>query len=59
MLIEIGNVEALAQAIIRIINDKCVRFRLRKNALDYADEFSWDQTAGEFIKILERTINEG
>lgn len=49
-----GSVETLAQAIIRIINDECVRFRLWKNALDYADGCSWDNSAQEFLEVLGR-----
>jgi len=30
---------------------------LRKNALNYADEFNWDQTAGEFIKRVRMGQN--
>lgn len=50
--VEIGSVETLDQSIIRIINDECVRFRLWKNALGYADEFSWDKSAQEFLEVL-------
>jgi hypothetical protein len=28
-------------------------FRLRKNALNYADEFSWDKSAQEFLEVLD------
>lgn len=42
------------KAIIRIINNEWSRFRLRKNALDYADGFSWDKGAQEFLEVLRR-----
>lgn len=38
--LRLRSAETLAQSIIRIINDEYVRFRLRKNDLNYADEFS-------------------
>ena len=47
----------MAQATIRIINNERLKFRLRKKALNYADEFSWDQTAGEFIKRVRMGQN--
>jgi len=54
LLIETGMLRLWLQATIRIINNERLRFRLRKNALDYADEFSWDKGAQEFLEILER-----
>jgi glycosyltransferase involved in cell wall biosynthesis len=58
LLAESGNVEALAKATIRVLQDATLRRRLSENGLKYAKEFSWDKTAKEFMKVLERIINE-
>jgi len=57
LLVEDGNVRDLAQAVIRVLEDEALRLRLGRNALEYARQFSWDKTAKQFMKILERTIN--
>ena len=58
LLVESGDAEALAEAIIRVLRDKALRLRLSENGLKFAKEFSWDKTAEEFMKVLEKTINE-
>ena len=58
LLVESGNVEALAEAVMRVLQDDGLRRRLSENALKYSKEFSWDGTAEEFMKVLERTVNE-
>jgi glycosyltransferase involved in cell wall biosynthesis len=55
LLAEAGNVEALAEKIVMVLNDDSMREKLRNNALDYSRLFSWDNVAGEFMKVLERT----
>jgi glycosyltransferase involved in cell wall biosynthesis len=58
LLVESGNVEALAEAIISILQDDAMRRQLGENALKYAKEFNWDKTAEEFMKILEQLTDE-
>jgi glycosyltransferase involved in cell wall biosynthesis len=58
MLVENGNIKALAQAIIEVLENEQLRQRLSKNAMEYAQEFNWDSTAKEFMNVLERTENE-
>jgi len=53
LLVENGDVEALAEALIRVLQDDGLRRRLGENALKYAKQFSWDKTAEEFMKVLE------
>jgi glycosyltransferase involved in cell wall biosynthesis len=55
---ENGNVEKLAEAIIKILNDKELRMRLSRNALEYSRKFSWDKSAEEFLKVLVGVVNE-
>jgi glycosyltransferase involved in cell wall biosynthesis len=58
-LAENGNIEDLAGKIVRILEDNGLRLRLSRNALEHAKRFSWDKTAKEFMKVLERGIDEG
>jgi glycosyltransferase involved in cell wall biosynthesis len=54
---EDGNIEKLADAIIRVLEDEVLRENLSKNALEYSKKFSWDRTAQEFEKILKGVVN--
>jgi glycosyltransferase involved in cell wall biosynthesis len=49
-----GNVDNLAEAIIRVLEDDELREKLSKNALQYAKRFSWDIGAEMFLKAIER-----
>jgi len=53
---ENGNVEKLAEAIIKVLEDEKLRKRLSKNALKYSKKFSWDKSAREFEKIIKSVI---
>jgi len=55
---ENGDVEKLAEAIIRVLEDEKLRRTLNVNALEYSKNFSWDKTAQEFVRILEKVVNE-
>jgi glycosyltransferase involved in cell wall biosynthesis len=55
---ENGNVEKLAEAIIRVLENETLRKTLSVNALEYSRSFSWDKAAQEFEKILKKTVNE-
>jgi glycosyltransferase involved in cell wall biosynthesis len=59
LLVDNGNIKALAQALTRVLEDEKLRMRLSKNALHYTSEFSWDKVAKEFISFLELTKNRG
>jgi glycosyltransferase involved in cell wall biosynthesis len=58
LLVESGDVEGLAEALVRVLRDAGLRRRLGENALKYAKQFSWDKTADEFMKVLEQVIDE-
>jgi len=53
ILVEPGNTKELANAITTLLRDEGLRKRLAENAYRYAQRFSWDRTAEEFLKILE------
>jgi glycosyltransferase involved in cell wall biosynthesis len=52
---EDGDVEKLAEAIIRILENGSLRRKLSKNALEWSKEFSWDKSAKEFLKVVGNT----
>ena len=58
LLVESGDVEALAEALVRVLRDDSLRRMLSENALKYAKGFSWDKTAEEFMKILKDSLDE-
>jgi glycosyltransferase involved in cell wall biosynthesis len=49
LLVENGNIQALAENLITLLEDGNKRQTLSLNALKYAKEFNWDKTANEFI----------
>ena len=53
LLVDSGDREALAEAILRVLKDEALRRRLSENGLKFAKEFNWDKTAEEFMKVLE------
>ncbi|MCW4047208.1 MAG: glycosyltransferase family 4 protein [Candidatus Bathyarchaeota archaeon] len=53
LLVEAGNVRALATNIISLLNDHQKRQQMSINALKFAGTFDWENTAKEFMNILE------
>ncbi|GBF09729.1 glycosyl transferase, group 1 [Aeropyrum pernix] len=53
ILVEPGNIEQLAGAIVRLLTDEKLRSRLAESAYMYAQSFSWDNTAETFLKVVE------
>jgi glycosyltransferase involved in cell wall biosynthesis len=58
LLVESGDIQALAEGLLRILEDDRLRGKLSENALEYSRNFSWDRTAGEFLSIIMEIINE-
>jgi glycosyltransferase involved in cell wall biosynthesis len=52
LLVEAGNVEALAEAVIKILEDEKFRLKLSEKALAYSKRFSWDEVAEKFMNVL-------
>lgn len=52
LLAKAGDVEDLAEKIIRLLNDNSTREELAEAALKHSHRFSWDTTADEFLKII-------
>lgn len=53
LLVEDGNIEALANTIIKVLKDNELRERLSKNAIKWAKHFSWDKSAKEFERVIK------
>lgn len=58
LLVESGDVRALAEMIMKIIENKGLREQFSRNALNYSKQFDWDRAAREFLRILEILHNE-
>lgn len=58
LLVEEGNIESLASAIIKTIKDDKLRKALSENAVEWSSHFSWDNSAKEFEKYLEEKYLE-
>jgi glycosyltransferase involved in cell wall biosynthesis len=52
LLVDDGNVRALAQNLLRILQDEQLRVRLGVNALERTKQFSWNKVAQEFGDFL-------
>jgi len=53
LLVESGNIEALADEIVRVLEDRNLRERLSKKALSHAEQFDWNKSAEHFLKIIQ------
>jgi glycosyltransferase involved in cell wall biosynthesis len=58
LLAEAGNLENLADKVVRILDDGSVREELCKNAVRYSSRFRWDDTAEQFLNVLGRGLGE-
>jgi glycosyltransferase involved in cell wall biosynthesis len=56
---ENGDVEKLAEAMIKVLEDGALRKTLSENALQHCKSFSWDRTAQEFEKVLKEMVSGG
>ena len=50
--------KALAEAIVRLLEDDKLRKKLSRNALKMAEKLSWDRIAKMHIKVYERVLEE-
>ena len=56
LLVENGNIEALANTIINLIKNDSLRKELSKNAVEWAKQFSWDRSAEMFERVIKNAI---
>ena len=55
LLAESGNVEDLAEKTVMVLGDDRFRDKLSRNALEHSKQFNWDNTAKQFMDILNRS----
>jgi glycosyltransferase involved in cell wall biosynthesis len=57
-LVEPGNPEALAEALLTTLSDMDARLAQRENAPSKMSEYSWEKTAGRVAEICESAVGE-
>ena len=57
ILVEPGEVKHLAEAIAQLLTDNSMRNKLAGNAYKYAQQFSWDKTAKNFLEITGTALH--
>lgn len=57
LLVPSGNIEELAKAIVKVLNDTELRERLSQNARSWASSFSYERTAEEFAKVIGGVVS--
>lgn len=58
VLIPLGDCDALAGELIRLIQDRQERERLARNAAERAMQFTWDATAEKTMAVIKKTVEE-
>jgi glycosyltransferase involved in cell wall biosynthesis/O-antigen/teichoic acid export membrane protein len=56
VLVEVRNVKALQEAMVKLIDDTKYREKLTKNAIAWSKKFSWSVSASKFEDIIEMSI---
>lgn len=56
LLVKSCDTQALAEGLFKVLEDEGLRRRLSEDALEYSRNFSWDRTAGEFMKIVKEIL---
>jgi glycosyltransferase involved in cell wall biosynthesis len=59
LLVPHGDVNALADAIRRVLTDPPLRTRLEQDGLAWAGTFTWDRCAEEAFEVLELALAKG
>lgn len=55
-LYEYGNIEHLAEKIIKILSDNQTRERLERGGLEWAENFNWDRASKDFENLLFKIV---
>ncbi len=58
ILVESGNIEALAKTTTQLLTDINLRNRLAKNALKHAQQYNWNRSTEYFIKVIKGITHE-
>ncbi len=52
-----GDIDQLADCILKIISNRKLRQKLERGAESWARQFSWDESASKMMRIIEHVIN--
>jgi len=58
VMVDPHNVEALAEALNRLLSDRTLRLELRERGLAHARRFTWTRTAQYTVQVYRRAITE-
>ncbi len=58
LLIPLGDREAMARALIGLLRDPDERERLARNARARSRRYTWEDTARQTLRVIERTLEE-
>ena len=58
LLFPVGDLSALAEALIQLLLDQATRERLALGAGKWAERFTWDEAAIQTLALMERAIRE-
>jgi glycosyltransferase involved in cell wall biosynthesis len=56
-LVTDGDIQSLARALTSLVSDEALRTRLSNGSREWAKEFSWDKSAGDFEHLLRQSID--
>jgi len=59
LLINPQDPNEIREAIIRILSDRALQERLRKEGIDRAKQFTWEKTARQIIRSYQKVVMEG
>ena len=52
-----GDIDQLADRILKIFSNEKLRQKLERGASEWAKQFSWDESASKMMDIIEDVIN--
>jgi glycosyltransferase involved in cell wall biosynthesis len=59
LMYKFGDVPALAEKLEKLLTDAALRSRLGKQAMAWAEQWTWDGAAQAMENVIEQTVNEG
>ncbi len=59
VLFEYGDIDGLADTVIRVFSDDDYRRNLEQGALKWASEFDWDRSATRMLDLLKEVVKKG
>lgn len=59
LLVPVGDADAMARAILRLLEDRALAERLRRAALERVRRFDWEAAADAFLALMRRHLEGG